>query len=304
MKNLTPECPTTLSEFVGQNSSVKLLNIAVKASQCSGNQLPHMLFTGPPGLGKTTLAKCVANTAGIKYIYTIGGILKSPKQIIELASKIAINPGVAIFIDEIHAIPPKVEELLYPMMQDFIFEGNKLPKFTMMGGTTNAGDLKKPLRDRFKYVFRLEPYDDASLEKIIKSSGALSDEAAKEIVTRSFGVPRIAKNYLAMCADQTIVNKREKVTVTDVKQVMERFGIDKEGLNKTERDILVLLYSVGSPIGLEALSIMLNVEIIDLKEIHERALMQKKFLIRTRRGRTLTELGRKYLQDNGLIKLL
>jgi len=302
-KEIEQGIPGDLMEFIGQENIVEMLLISILASKKRNVALPHCMFTGPAGLGKTTLSECIARTLGAPLYYCTGGTVRNISHVQDLMHWVNMRFRPVVFIDEIHALPGRIEEMFYPIMQDFSFEGEPVNRFTMLGGTTNAGDCKKPLRDRFKYTFRLDHYSTEAIVTIISNSWALEPDAAKAIAIRSHGIPRIAKNYLNMCADQATVDGQEKVTMESVHKVMARLDIDDEGLGITERDILQFLYEAQGPVGLEVLSMTLDIESVNLKEMYERVLLQKGYLVRVRGGRRITARGVAYLLKSGVISM-
>lgn len=293
--------PNTLSEFVGQENVVKQLAVSILASHKSGHILPHILFTGPAGLGKTTLAECIARTIEAPIKYATGGTIRNLNDVNELIDWVNLRVGGILFIDEIHALPSKIEEIFFPIMQDFNFEGDSVNEFTLLGGTTNAGDLSKPLRDRFVYTFQLDHYSEEAIKIILAKNWQITPEAAHKLAIRSHGIPRIAKNYLQMCRDQAIIEDRHRVELSDVTSVMDRLEIDEEGLGPLEREILLILFEAPKAVGLEVIALALDTEPVNLKQIHERILLQKGYLVRVRSGRTITKRGLRYLIEKDLV---
>lgn len=302
-RELEQGIPGDLTDFIGQESIVEMLLIAILASKKRNIVLPHTMFTGPAGLGKTTLAECISRTLDRPMFYCTGGTIRNITQVNDLIGWISKRFRPVVFIDEIHALPGRIEEMFYPVMQDFSFEGEQMNKFTLLGGTTNAGDCKKPLRDRFKYTFRLDHYTVEALVAILDKGWVLHPDAARAIAIRSHGIPRIAKNYLNMCIDQATVDDKATVDMISVNKVMVRLKIDDEGLGETEREILQFLFDADGPVGLEVLSMTLDIESVNLKEMYERVLLQKGFLVRVRGGRRITGKGIAYMHKANALRL-
>lgn len=302
-KIMSAQFPANLDQFIGQERVVETLLIAIYAAKNRYTPLPHTLIYGPPGLGKSTIATCTANTLGVPIYYAIGSKIRTKKDVDEVIDFIKMRMHAMVFLDEIHAMPKKLEELFFPVMQDFVHDGKSIPEFTMFGATTNAGDVIKPLRDRFKYVLRLSHYSSEAIQSILMNNEQIKPEAAMLIAKRSFGIPRIAKNYLTQCSDQAVYSHPDtfEITIDDVNEAMKRMGVDDEGLDPTQRQILLYLYECGMPVGLETIAMVLDIEITNLKELHERILMYKEYVIRTRAGRVITKAGKQYLERKGLI---
>ena len=300
-KLMVSDFPANLNQFIGQEKAIETLLIAIFAARRLAAALPHTMIYGPPGLGKTTIATCTAKTLGVPIYYAIGSKISAKKDVDEAVEFVSSRVNAMMFIDEVHAIPKKIEELFFPIMQDFIHDGHPIPKFTMFGATTNAGDVIKPMRDRFKYTLRLDHYTSEAIQEILLNNELMEPEAAILIAKRSFGIPRIAKNYLIHCRDQAIFNHPDDLTtrVEDVDMAMDRLGVDEEGIDPTQRQILRYLLSCGIPVGVETIAMALDIELANLKELHERVLMYKELMIRGPRGRTITEAGIKYLKSKG-----
>ncbi|MCW8137634.1 MAG: Holliday junction branch migration DNA helicase RuvB, partial [Planctomycetota bacterium] len=263
--------PTTFDEFVGQARVVENLRTWTQAAQRSSRPLDHILFTGPPGLGKTTLAHLVASTLGAEMTTTSGPVLERPRDLAGMLTK--LGRGDVLFIDEIHRLRTHVEEYLYSAMEDFkidlaIDEGPyarsvtvPLQRFTLIGATTRAGLLSKPFRDRFGIQERLMPYEPLELERIVTRSARvlgmpIAGEAAGVIARRARGTPRIANRFLARVRDVAQAGGQPRITEATAEQGLAMLGVDQEGLDELDRRILaVLAESPGTAVGLKTLAV-------------------------------------------------
>lgn len=300
--------PSSLSEFGGQPDVVRELKIVLGAAKARGELCDHVLFTGPPGLGKTTLASIVAADLGLNLVATSGPAIERPGEIASLLTSLA--PRSCIFIDEIHRLPRACEEVLYTAMEDgyldiVIGEGVKsrpvrlhLEPFLLIGATTQAGLLSAPLRDRFGFAPRLRLYDDESLTKIVARSGAilsmnLTDTAARLIASRSRGTPRVANQLLRRVRDWTQLEDISVIDESDASSALEAFGIDSLGLDHLGREIISALITKfnGGPVGLNTLAAAVGESPGTLDEVHEPYLMHRGLIARTPRGRIATALA-------------
>lgn len=297
--------PQMLDDFTGQPNVVSHLRIVIGAAKGRQELPDHMLFAGPPGLGKTTLAQIVAHELGVPLVATSGPALERPGDLAALLSGIA-TPSV-VFIDEIHRIPRTIEEILYPAMEDGVLDfvvgdGAKartvrlpLQKFTLVGATTQSGMLSAPLRDRFGVLSRLELYGEAELSKIILRSAellecAILDDAANVIASRSRGTPRVANTLLRRVRDWAQVSDVEKVDAAVAEQALDAFGVDTRGLDKLGLDILRAICQrfSGGPVGLSTLAAAVGEAPATVAEVYEPYLMHCNLLARTPRGRVAT----------------
>ena len=297
--------PSTLAEYIGQASVREQMNIFIQAAKLRVEALDHVLISGPPGLGKTTLAHIIANEMGSSLKVTSGPVLERQGDLAALLTNLAA--GDVLFVDEIHRLNPVVEEILYPAMEDYqldimIGEGPaarslklELPKFTLVGATTRTGLLTSPLRDRFGIQARLEFYTEAELALIItRSAGKLNlplDEAgAGEIARRSRGTPRIANRLLRRVRDYAEVKSDGHITNQIADEALNMLSVDAEGFDSMDRRVLLSIMEKfdGGPVGLDSLAAAVGEERDTIEDVLEPFLIQQGFLMRTPRGRVAT----------------
>jgi Holliday junction DNA helicase RuvB len=304
--------PKRLADFIGQAAIVSNLRTYIAAAKGRGEPLDHVLLSGPPGLGKTTLAHIVANEMGVGIRTTSGPAIERKGDIAAILT--ALEPGDVLFIDEIHRLSRVVEELLYSAMEDFALDiilGQgpsaksirlALPRFTLVGATTRTGLLTSPLRDRFGVPFRLEYYGTAELEEVIRRSAAslsipIAPEGAKEIARRSRGTPRVANRLLRRVRDFAQVKGDGTITRGIADHALLQMEVDREGLDVMDRKILrvILEKFQGGPVGVETISASVSEERDTIEDVYEPFLIQQGFLKRTPRGRVATPAAWKHL---------
>jgi Holliday junction DNA helicase RuvB len=297
--------PKTLDDYIGQDRVRENLQVSIAAARNRGEALDHVLLYGPPGLGKTTLATVIANELGTSIRSTAGPVIERPGDLAGMLT--ALNEREVIFIDEIHRLAPNIEEILYPAMEDFeldIMIGSgpaarsvKVPlkPFTLIGATTRAGLLTAPLRARFGIVHRLDFYNDADIEEIVRRSArilgvSLDPEAARELARRSRGTPRIANRLLRRVRDFAEVRADGKITPDVAAAALTLLEVDAYGFDDIDRRLLRTIIDKfnGGPVGVNSLSAAINEEADAIEDIYEPYLIQIGFLDRTPRGRVAT----------------
>ncbi|MGZ3459999.1 MAG: Holliday junction branch migration DNA helicase RuvB [Archangium sp.] len=303
--------PRTFDEYVGQSAVVEKLKVYVQAAKSRGEALDHCLFSGPPGLGKTSLAYLMATELGVGIHVTSGPALERKGDLAGLLTN--LNERDVLFIDEIHRLNAAVEEYLYPAMEDFRLDITidtgpaaramkiDLPPFTLIGATTRTGLLTSPLRDRFQIQERLEYYEPKHLEMILNRSArilgvTLEREGAKEIATRARGTPRIANRLLRRLRDFAEVEGDGHITQELASQSLTRLGVDPSGLDAMDRKILLTILEKfgGGPVGVETIAASVGEQRDTIEDVYEPYLLQEGFLQRTPRGRVATHRAYAY----------
>ena len=304
--------PQTLSDYIGQEKAKGNLEVFIQAAKMRGEPLDHVLLHGPPGLGKTTLSGIIANEMGVHIRITSGPAIEKPGDLAALLTNLQEND--ILFVDEIHRLNRQVEEILYPAMEDYAIDiiigkgpsANSirldLPRFTLIGATTRAGQLSAPLRDRFGVTLRLELYTPEELSRSVRRSAGIlgvpiEDDGAMEIARRSRGTPRIANRMLRRVRDFAQVRAGGVITRSVADQALSALEVDHLGLDAVDRRMLTSIIENygGGPVGLETLAATINEESVTLEDVYEPYLMQMGFLTRTPRGRCVTPKAYQHL---------
>ena len=309
--------PQTLDDYIGQQKAKENLKIYIEAAKARGESLDHVLFYGPPGLGKTTLAGIIANEMGTHMKVTSGPAIGKPGEMAAILSN--LQEGDVLFVDEIHRLNRQVEEVLYPAMEDFVIDimiGKgpaarsirlDLPKFTLIGATTRAGMLTAPLRDRFGVVHHLEFYTEKELQTIVNRSAAvlqveIDNRGALEIAKRSRGTPRLANRLLKRVRDYAQVRYDGRITALIASEALDLMEVDRYGLDRTDRALLELIIDKfgGGPVGLDTLSAAIGEDSGTIEDVYEPYLIKNGFINRTPKGRVATDLAYEHLQRKRL----
>ena len=304
--------PISLDEYIGQDKIKDNIKVYIEAAKQRKESLDHVLFYGPPGLGKTTLSTIIAHEMGVNIKVSSGPAIEKPGEMAAILNNLSEND--VLFIDEIHRLNRQVEEVLYPAMEDFAIDiilGKEssarsirleLPRFTLVGATTRAGLLTAPLRDRFGVVQKMEFYTVEDLSTIIKRSAKvldveIDDYGAVEIAKRSRGTPRLANRLLKRLRDFAQVRYEGKIDMKVAREVLDILDVDKMGLDQNDRDILLTIIDkfAGGPVGLDTLAAALGEDSATLEEVYEPYLLMNGLIDRTKKGRMATDLAYKHL---------
>lgn len=304
--------PRFIREYIGQEKAKDNLQVFIDAARMRSEPLDHVLLYGPPGLGKTTMAQVIANEMGVNMRITSGPAIEKPGDLAALLTNLQEND--ILFVDEIHRLNRAVEEILYPAMEDYAIDiiigkgpsANSirldLPRFTLIGATTRAGQLTAPLRDRFGVNLRLELYTPAELKRIVERSAdilgiEIDPDGAAEIASRSRGTPRIANRMLKRVRDYAQVRADGIITKEVANEALLRLEVDQLGLDATDRRMLCSIIELyhGGPVGLDTLAATIGEEAVTLEDVYEPFLLQQGFLTRTPRGRCVTRRAYEHL---------
>jgi len=300
--------PDSIDEYIGQTEVKENIRVFIEAAKMRGETLDHVLLYGPPGLGKTTLAFIIANEMNANIKTASGPTIEKPGDLAAVLS--SLEEGDVLFIDEIHRMPKFIEEILYPAMEDYTLDiivggegANRnikidLPKFTLVGATTRAGDLSSPLRDRFGIVSKLDYYTLEELIQIVNRTSRVLDvkidsKASKELALRSRGTPRVANRILKRVRDFALVLGNGDIDLSISEKALEKLKIDKTGLDNTDHQLLDAIINKfnGGPVGIDALASAIGEEKTTIEDVYEPYLLQLGYLKRTPRGRVVTELA-------------
>ena len=308
-KTLRPQC---LDDYIGQEKAKSTLKIYIEAAKQRHDSLDHVLFYGPPGLGKTTLAGIIANEMGVNMKVTSGPAIEKPGEMAAILNN--LQEGDLLFVDEIHRLNRQVEEVLYPAMEDFAIDimigkggtarsvRRDLPHFTLVGATTRAGLLTAPLRDRFGMIHHMEFYTEDELKLIIKQSAKvlnvkIEDAGATELARRSRGTPRLANRILKRVRDFAQVKYNGVITETVAHTALDLMDVDTLGLDRVDRNILVTIIEKfgGGPVGLDTLAASIGEDAGTIEDVYEPYLLMKGLIDRTPRGRVATQIAYTHL---------
>jgi Holliday junction DNA helicase RuvB len=305
--------PARLAEFIGQRQVVENLRVALDAARARGEALEHVLFSGPPGLGKTSLGRILAAELGVHLHATAGPALDRPRDLVGILTQLA--PRDVLFIDEVHRIPAPVEEYLYTAMEDFQVDftldqgphARVLPltlnRFTLVGATTREGLLSAPFRGRFGHLERLVVYPPEDLVRILQRSASILDvalepDAALELAARSRGTPRVANRFLRRVRDLAQVTRAKVIDAALVREALARLGVDQHGLEELDRRILACLARNSEPLGLKTIAAAVGESEDTIEDVFEPHLLRSGFVQKTSRGRRITAAGKRALSGS------